>query len=455
MLRSGTTAATQRWLRAWWPIVLALGTAAALVILVVFNPGGSSTQDGLITGFGELTLDDIDVDAATGLPIVPPLQGNERWWWVEEPDRPLDPAARFTSAAPASSPVDTRHDRVSLLAAFPDHDAAVEVARSLAAAAGDARLESAWLVAHGQPGDQGFGWLGDHAAISPFVQVIDGLLLVGSLEYAERYDRWESTPLESELVYRSPLTSALADSADYVLVEGDRSGEGAIAFDAMCAGDPGRLLPLSQDLADHGFLSQAQPPWMPPGIDEGQRRARRTLRLMRTLQGAALGEVLFDDPEFTRLNRAASSAADSGDVEAIRDAISNLRVYIVDAMPDVLPDLGPLAATLDPAVVSAEVALYAELLANSKLDRAVSGSPGTDTERISLDERYGPAVASSPSQSGDAYFEVGLHGRELVLWSGVWAGIAEGLGPLVDALVHAGCGEIRVTFHDFDDVRAD
>ena len=445
----------QHRLLGWWPIAVAIGTGVALVVVIVFTSGGSDTQGGLITSFGELTLDDIDVDAATGLPIVPPLQGNERWWWVEEPDRPLDPDARFASAAPTSSAVEARPHRVSLLAVFPEHQAAVEVARSLAAAVGDAERESAWLVAHGQAGSAGFGWLGDEVATTPFVQVIDGLLIVGSLEYVERYDLWGAAQAPGEPVYRSPLTSALVESADLVLVEGDRSGEGAIAFGTTCTGDPERLLPLSQDLADHVVISRAQPPWMSPGIDDDQRRARRTLRLMRTLRGAALGQVLFDDPEFTTLNRALGAAADRGDSEAIRDAIDDLQSHIVRAMPVALPDLGPIAATLDPDVVSAEVARYAELLASPVLARAASGTPGAVATRPPLDERYGPATANTPWQSGDAYFEVALQGRELALWSGIWSGIAEGLPSFMDSLTQSGCGEIRVVFHDFDDVRGD
>ena len=34
-------------------------------------------------------------------------------------------------------------------------------------------------------------------------------------------------------------------------------------------------------------------------------------------------------------------------------------------------------------------------------------------------------------------------------------GIAEGLGPFVDYLAGAGCGDLRFGFADFDDVRGD
>ena len=74
--------------------------------------------------------------------------------------------------------------------------------------------------------------------------------------------------------YRSPLALALEASAVSVLVEGDRWGEGAIAFDMVCSGDPDGLTTLAQDLADYVPDTGMRPPWVDPPLTA--RRARGT-----------------------------------------------------------------------------------------------------------------------------------------------------------------------------------
>ena len=338
-----------------WPLILLaaiVAVAVAVAIFVVSGVGDPRTRSVMVDQFPELAIDDIEIEVASGLPIVPVALADGPWWWVEAPDQALDPRSRFTSAAPISGAVDRAVPGVTLLARFPDHAAARSVAEALAVAVGDPAAEAAWLVGAGRPGGGSFDWLGSAAATAPFVQVVDRWLLVGGLTYRDSFDAW-GTSAAGEPVYRSPLTLALAQLADTVLVEGDRSGEGAVAFDAICRGASDELRLLSQDLADHGLQPRWQPPWIEPGTTEDQRRARRTLRLMRRLQGAAFGRVLLEDPEFGRLDRALGAAADNGDADRIRAASDDLSAYIVRALPAELPDLGPVAAALDPDIVAA------------------------------------------------------------------------------------------------------
>lgn len=399
---------------------------------------------GLLGELPELVVDDIDIDPESGLPIVP--LSTESWWWLEEPVELLDHDLRFISSAPTGEDVDTEQRRVSALVEFRDHETAVAVATTLAAAVGDVDDEAAWLARFGQTGDSGFDWLGSGAVTTPFVQVIDRWLIVSGLAYRPEYEERETAESDGGAGYQSPLIRSLRASAESILLEGDRYGEGFVAFDALCVGDAATLVPLGQDLADHPVVPNARPVWIPPGITDDDRRERRTLRLLRQISATAFARALEQDGEFTRLTLAARAAADSGDAARTQHALAELQAHVLEAMPSALPDLGPIAAALDPEVVAAEIMRMAAFAAGP----VPSGEGGSSPE--TADDALQPRIAAS---TPDAWFQTGVDGGGLAIGTGTWVGIAEGLVPFVDYLAAHGCEEIRVVFHNFDDVRGD
>jgi hypothetical protein len=164
-------------------------------------------------------------------------------------------------------------------------------------------------------------------------------------------------------------------------------------------------------------------------------------------------DALDEDDTFARLTRELGQAAARGDDERTGELIARLQAHVAAVVPEELPDLGPLEEVLDAHVAAAAMAEYA--------DRVVV-DPGADsTRRPSVEEHrleaapFGPSASTTPWRSGNAYYGVELDGGRLRLSSGVWTGVAPGLGPFVDYLAASGCDELSVAFHDYDDVRGD
>lgn len=400
-----------------------------------------------------LDMDDLRLDAATGLPILPTAPIGGTWWWRSEPREALDPGLRFVPQPANAGEAAPELPRISLLAAFPDHASAVATAGELAGAVGTVDAEARWLTGTGVDAGPGFEWLGTDAAGTPFVEVIDRWLVIDGLRPRDEHDQWEAAAEDGGPVYRSPLASGLRATGAGVLVEGDRGGEGAIAFDLICDGDQDRLLTLGQELADHGLLEGMRPPWIAPPLTDAEIAARRTLRLVQQEWSRAFLDALDEDDTFARLTRELGQAAARGDDERTGELIARLQAHVAAVVPEELPDLGPLEEVLDAHVAAAAMAEYA--------DRVVV-DPGADsTRRPSVEEHrleaapFGPSASTTPWRSGNAYYGVELDGGRLRLSSGVWTGVAPGLGPFVDYLAASGCDELSVAFHDYDDVRGD
>ncbi len=383
------------------------------------------------------------IDPATGLPIVPEAE-NGPWWWVEPPSMPLDPALRFTSETPGSSAVDPGAGRVTLLAEFTDHEEARRVGQALAEAVGDPEAEAAWLEAAGRDGEAGFDWLGSAAATTPFVDVIDRWLIVSELAYRARYDPGPEVELSAR--YASPLALALHKQAVQLIVEESASADKYVAFDLACSGDPATLLTLQQDLADNGELYDMQPIWLEPGIDEDQRRARRTLRLIDVYASAVLAS-LPADIAFQERAQVLRDAGDRGST-ATDEAFVDLQAYIENWIVATRPDLEPLAEYLDPVVVETAAS---ELARRATLQ--VLAGHETRPANVASGQfaafRYGAHEHPMPWIMGEARTYAGLGYDELTLSLGLFHGVAAGLGPLSDYLMANGCDEIRVAFSDY------
>jgi hypothetical protein len=89
-----------------------------------------------------LDLDDLRIDAATGLPILPTAPIGGTWWWRSEPREALDPGLCFVPQPATAGQSDPELPRISLLATFPDHVAAVATAGELVGAVGAADSEA-------------------------------------------------------------------------------------------------------------------------------------------------------------------------------------------------------------------------------------------------------------------------------------------------------------------------
>ena len=427
------------------------GALPGLVVMVLIAGAGvlfafgvrEIVPDDLLQGepYGAVQVDDIELEAQTGLPIVPTAGISEpRWWTTVAPNERIDASLRFASSAPAGEVV-ADGQAVTLMATFADHAAALEVAQELAAAVGYPEAEAAWLVAAGVSPGNGFEWLGPDASRTPFVQVIDRRLLIDGLAWHETFDapeeREEEAPAGS-LSYRSPLALALEASAVSVLAEGDRGGEGAIAFDMICSGDPDDLTTLEQDLADYMPASGMRPPWVDPPLTLDERAARRTLRLLTTLRAAPFVQDLVRAPEIDRLMGATTEAVEAGDDSRAEAAAQALRRHLVALRAEDLPELGHLADTLDREAMAISLARLA----------------GMEPDVASA-ETFGASDTSSGPRDGGAVLTVSSEDRRLWLQAGSWLGVAQGLGPMLDYLEANGCDDPWVVFHDFEQVRGD
>jgi hypothetical protein len=392
------------------------------------------------------------IDPTTSLPIVPEAVGGP-WWWVDEPALPLDPSLRFSSDPPRSDAVDPRQERVSLLVQYRSHEAALAVGEELAAAVGDPPAEAAWLAARdqagqavqaGEAGQAGFDYLGPQAAITPFVQVIDRWLIVSELAYRAEYDPGAGP--DGSPRYRSPLALALAATADALMVEESSSADKFVAFDLVCRGDPGALITLSQDLADNGEIYDMQPVWLDPGINDDQRRARRTLRLLNVIDKQALAQ-LASDPEYRKLANALQDAGKGG-ATATEEVLENVQDYVEGWVLGSRPDLGTLPDFLDATVLETSASDFARRAALTVL-------AGSDTRpRTVASGQYAAAPfgahdAPIPWIMGDAVTYTGLDGDQMTMSLSLFNGVAAGLGPLVDYITDGGCGDIRVAFNDY------
>jgi hypothetical protein len=383
------------------------------------------------------------IDPATALPVVPEGVGGP-WWWQGPPILRLDSSLRFASAAPQATAVDPDQRRVSVLALFGSHEEARAVAERLAAAVGDPAAESAWLEAAGQDGAAGFGWIGSEGSTTPFVQVIDRWLIVSELAWDESSDPGDS--LEASPRYQAPLVLALDSLARELVVEDTWAANKSVAFDLVCHGDPARLLTLSQDLADNGELYDMQPVWLEPGITSEQRRARRTLRLLDTLDNATLS-ALVDDTEFQRRATVVREVGASGTV-ATEEALADLAAYIEEWILASRPDLEPLASLLDAEVLRSSAPQFARQAAVEVLAGELTRPQDVASGQFAA-APFGAHSAPIPWIMGEAPSYAEQQDDKLTMSLGLFHGVAAGLGPLVDYLEANGCGDLRVNFLDY------
>lgn len=381
-----------------------------------------------------LAAEDIEIDPATGLPIVPTSVNDAvSTWTVAQPNSLIDAGNTWASEAPGGA-VEVQDPVVSLLATYPSHEAALQVAEALAGAVGDPAAEAAWLAAAGVDSADGFGWLGPQGSATPFVQVVDRRLLVDGLEWREAYEPPPAEEGEEPGSYGAPLAAALAASATSLLVEGDRDGEGAIAFDLVCIGPEDELLTLGQSLADAPYARPERPPWIEPARTPAEQRSLRTERLVAQLWAASFIQDVMRSDEMERLSRELAQASEAGDEDAMAAVAEAIEAHLAELVPTQLTDLGPLGDAVDPQQMAATMA---ELTAAE-----------TDAAAI--------ADASATSRrDGSASYEVRAADRRLWVTLASWSGVAQGFGPFVGYLDANGCDDIRVVFHDDDDVRVD
>ena len=366
------------------------------------------------------------------------------WWWEDEPALPLDPSLRYSSGAPAADALDPEQRRVSLLAQFPSHDAALAVATGLAEAVGDPASESAWLESVGQDGSSGFGWIGSEGSLTPFVQVIDRWLIVSELAYDAADDPGDD--VEANPRYASALALALADAADALVVEDTWSGDKSVAFDLTCTGTHDELVTMSQDLADNAELYDFQPVWLEPGITDSQRRARRTLRLLDNLDNATLSS-LVDDIDFQKLATTLRDAGSLG-ITAEDEALEDMKDYIEEWVIALRPNLDAIAYLLDPAVLDSAASDFSARAAREVLVGELIRPQDVASGQFAA-ARYGAHKAPIPWIMGEAASFAELYDDQLSMSLGLFQGVAAGLGPLVDYLDANDCHDIRVNFLDY------
>jgi hypothetical protein len=383
------------------------------------------------------------IDPATGLPVVPEAIGGP-WWWVDQPQLIIDPSLRFTSEAPVGTDIDPDQGRVSLLAEYGSHAQALAVGRELAAAVGDPRAEAAWLEAAGQPVEAGFDWLGSEAATTPFVDVVDRWLVVSELAYRREFD--PGPGLDVDPRYASPLTLALHDGAEALIVEEATSDDKHVAFDLACSGDNAALLTLQQDLADNAELYDMQPLWLEPGITDEQRKARRTLRLLDVHASEVLS-TLPEDIVFQGLAQILRDAGDRGST-ATSEAFEDLRSYIEGWIVATRPDLEPLAEFLDQDVVATAAREFSRRAALQVLAGRETRPANVVSGQFAA-SRFGAHDALMPWIMGEVRAYAGLGFEELTLSLGLFHGVAAGLGPMTAYLAENGCDEIRISFVDY------
>lgn len=392
---------------------------------------------------------DIEIDPATGLPIVPPRLSDEVITWTPAlPNSRIQPANAWASEQPPGT-VDPKRQTVTVMATYASHQEAVAVAQDLAEAVGDPAAEAAWLEAAGvDAGVTGFGWVGPEGSSTPFVQVVDRRLLADGLEWSEEFESSLDGSDEADGTYSAPLVLGLQASASSVLVEGDFWGEGAIAFDLVCIGDADLLVTLREDLAD-AVTARARPPWIDPPLTLDERKARRTQRLVTELWASAFLDDAMRSGEMERLSRELAGAYERGGEEAIVAASEAIQAHLAELAPTALPDLGPLGEAVDTSVLAATMGEITrrEIAAESTSDAA-------DPAGIEA-SAFGAADAVPFSRSGSAYYDVRAEGRRLWVTLGSWFGIAQGFGPFVRYLDANGCDDVQVVFHDYDDVRGD
>jgi hypothetical protein len=357
---------------------------------------------------------------------------------------PLDPSLRFASEAPTAEAVDADQRRVSLLALLDSHEEARSVAEALAAAAGDPAAEAAWLEAAGVDGSTGFEWIGSAGSTTPFVQAIDRWLIVSELAYDAQHDPGDGLDVSPR--YGSPLALALHGLARELVVEDTWAPDKGVAFDLACSGDPARLVTLSQDLADNAELYDMQPVWIEPGITSEQRRARRTLRLLDTLDNATLS-ALVDDTEFQRRASIVRDVGAGGTV-ATEEALADLAAYIEEWILASRPDLEPLAPLLDPVVLETSAAQFARRAAVEVLAGALTRPQDVASGQFAA-APFGAHDALIPWIMGEAPSYAEQQDDRLTMSLGLFQGVAAGLGPLVDHLTANGCGDLRVNFLDY------
>jgi hypothetical protein len=243
--------------------------------------------------------------------------------------------------------------------------------------------------------------------------------------------------------YGAPLARALEASAVSVLVEGDRAGEGAIAFDLVCIGDADALLTLEQQLADLDSTAAMRPPWLDPPLAIDEERARRTARLATELRASAFIGDLLRAADLQPLTVDLERALEADDPEAVASAATAIEARLAEVVPERLGDLGALGQAIDPDVLAATLARSSISAVERGIEAAGEGTAAS-----------GAAVGAG-SVGGSASFQVDAESRRLWITQGTWSGIADGYGPFVDHLAENGCDDIRVVLHDLDDVSSD
>lgn len=443
------------------------GALPALLVMVLIAGAGylfaTAVREALPDDFLEpapyegLAPEDIDIDPATGLPIVPTTLFDEVVTWTPaQPNSRIVAANRWSSDVPGDT-ADRQLPTVTLMATYPTFEEAVAVGQDLASVVGDPEAEIDWLESAGVPSGDGFEWVGPERSTTPFVQVVDRRLLVDGLVWREAYEPQpneesdESQPGEESdepASYGAPLAQALQASASSLLVEGDRGGEGAIAFDLVCVGGERELLTLGQELADAPYARPARPPWIDPPLTDDERNARRTERLVTQLRAAAFVRQVMGSDEVEQLSDELSEAVERGDEAAISASSAALQAYFAERVPAELGDLGPLADAIDGEQMARTMA---ELV---RRDAGADGaSPAADES--GAPELPGASARVDGSRDGSADYEVLVDGRRLWLTLGSWRGIAQGFGPFVGYLDANGCDDIQVVFHDAAVVRGD
>lgn len=344
---------------------------------------------------------------------------------------PVQPAVADELVARAADSVEPdRDDRfgISIVATLETDEAANE----------QVTVVRARLLA---PGTRGVGWGGEADRVNDAVYAIGPVLIVTGLK--------SETPTESQGAAATganlpihPLAHLLAAAGGAVLLEGDRSGEGAIVADVSCRpADSASGSALLDELGD-AILTAGQfstrPPWIGPPPTAREALARATMRRYQHGAAAALG-----DRRLQELAQRLAGATPEDYAAALEEFSMYVRERGLELMngevdPEVLALLLDTSALTDPAARPAWARDVGERMGRLPVESIPSG------EQPAPDD-FARLATSGTVRLNDGRLEMG--------WLS-FGRMAAGLPSLAGYLTDRSCGDVRIGLVDFDEVRA-
>ncbi len=344
---------------------------------------------------------------------------------------PVQPAVADELVARAADSVKPdRDDRfgISIVATFETDEAANEQVTAVRAR----------LLA---PGTRGVGWGGEADRVSDAVYAIGPVLVVTGLKSETPAESQDAAGTAGNLPIH-PLAQLLAAAGGAVLLEGDRSGEGAIVADVSCRpADSASGSALLDELGD-AILTAGQfstrPPWIGPPPTAREALARATMRRYQHGAAAALG-----DRRLQELAQRLAGATPEEHAAVLEEFSAYVRERGLELMngevdPEALALLLDTSALSDPAARLAWARDLGERMGPLPVESSASG------EQPAPDD-FARLATSGTVRLNDERLEMG--------WL-TFGRMAAGLPSLAGYLTARGCGDIRIGLVDFDEVRA-